>query len=80
MSDEMSDEVWEAMKDEYADYCVKCGNKSHFYKGSEYEFGVCGVYICCRCNYAYPPISNEDAVNMKLITKNKLDKLIGVKA
>jgi hypothetical protein len=80
MSDEISDKVWDVMKDSYNDRCVKCGCKSEFYKGSSYEFGVNGVYICSRCNYAFPPITDHDAVNMRLITKKKFDKLTGAVA
>ena len=39
MEDEIRDEVWDAMKDEYTDRCVKCGCKSLFFKGSSHEFG-----------------------------------------
>lgn len=78
--DEIGDDVWDAMKDDYRDHCYKCGSNSVFFKGSSYEFGVNGVYICERCDYAYPPISEVDAVNMRLISQKKLDKLNGVKA
>lgn len=75
MEDEIRDEVWDVMKDEYTDRCVKCGCKSLFFKGSSHEFGVNGVYICSRCDYAFPPIGEEEAVSIGLITQRKLDKL-----
>ncbi len=71
MSGEIRDAVWDAMKDEYADRCVKCGCKAIFYKGGTHQFGVTGVYICSRCNYAFPPITEEDALNMRLIMEKK---------
>lgn len=77
MSDEIRDKVWNAMKDSYNDRCVKCGCKSEFYQGSSYLFGVNGVYICSRCDYSFPPMTEQDAVNMRLITQKKLNQLIG---
>ena len=75
--DEIRDSVWDAMKDEYTCRCMKCGDESIFYKGGAHQFGVTGVYICSRCNYAFPPITEKDALNMRLITEKKYNKIAG---
>ena len=49
-------EAWESEPDTYRGECFKgCYSVQTLYKGSVYEFGAYGVYVCCGCGYAYPP-------------------------
>jgi hypothetical protein len=52
----LSKEAWADQQDCYVGECYKeCYEPQVLIKGSVYEFGVYGVYVCSGCGYAYPP-------------------------
>jgi hypothetical protein len=52
----LSQEEWDDEPDEIIADCIKtCYGRRVMVKGSVYEYGVRGVYVCTGCDYAYPP-------------------------
>lgn len=60
----LTKEQWDKEPDWYLGQCHKqCYAPRVMKKGSVYEFGVYGVYICTGCDYAYPPGSSPAVVD-----------------
>jgi hypothetical protein len=57
----LTEEEWEKRPDSYLGDCYKtCYAPRIMEKGSVYEYGVRGVYVCTGCGYAYPPLHEPD--------------------
>ena len=60
----ISKEEWDQAPDHYFGECFKqCYRVTRLRKGSIYEFGAYGVYICEECEYAYPPGCEPEPCN-----------------
>lgn len=59
-----SKEEWAMEPETYTGHCHKgCYAPRVLTKGSVYEYGVYGVYVCSGCGYAYPPFCAPAAMS-----------------
>lgn len=62
----LTKEQWDKEPETYIGHCFKqCYEDMEMVKGSIFEYGIRGIYVCSGCGYSYPPGCAPDEVKKK---------------